>query len=256
MSIPTGWRPGTTPTTLWLPSGRIGIAFLVLLLGPTIAVSSAGEPALEATAGEAAAFFGNAAATWARVAMATSTLGLIGSLWFVTGFGFLLRRAEGDPAWRAAIATLSGTLLAGYGLIDTSWQAASLHGKATASTTSCQPRRPRNQRQVGDVADVSLVRCLGGEVPVEQIRDFLARRLGDRRLHPPPLLVAADAVLTDYPGDPLVVEPLLGCAVVELRGRPRCPDVLSSSWMARIFSASTVSAAARASRAGAPLTQA
>ena len=110
-------------------TGIIGIAFMVFLFGPIIAVSTAGEPGLEATAEQAATFFGNADATWTQVAMAATKIGLIGSLWFVVAFGFLLRRAEGDPAWRSAIATLSGALLGAYGLIDSSWDAASLHGK-------------------------------------------------------------------------------------------------------------------------------
>jgi hypothetical protein len=110
-------------------TGIIGIAFLVLLFGPIIALASADEPALEATAAEAAKYFGNLEATWAQLTMAASTLGMIGSLWFFVAFGFLLRRAEGDPPWRSAIATLSGALLAAYGLIGlSSVGAASLHG--------------------------------------------------------------------------------------------------------------------------------
>lgn len=108
----------------------VGLAFPVLHFGPTVAVSSAGEPALEATAEEAARLLGDGDATWVQVAMATSTLGLIRSLWFVICFGFLLRRAEGGPAWRSTIATLSDTLLAGCGLMDPSWQAAPMHGEA------------------------------------------------------------------------------------------------------------------------------
>ena len=75
-------------------------------------------------------YFGNLEATWAQLTQAASTLGMIGSLWFFVAFGFLLRRAEGDPPWRSAIATLSGVLLAAYGLIGVgaSWEAASLHG--------------------------------------------------------------------------------------------------------------------------------
>ena len=110
-------------------TGIIGIAFLVLLFGPIIALASAGEPALEATAAEAAQYFGNLEATWAQLVMAASTLGMIGSLWFFVAFGFLLGRAEGDPPWRSTIATLSGALLAAYGLIGaSSGEAASLHG--------------------------------------------------------------------------------------------------------------------------------
>jgi hypothetical protein len=109
-------------------TGIIGIAFVVLLFGPIISLASAGEPALEATADEAATYFGNIEATWAQMTMAASTLGMIGSLWFFVAFGLLLRRAEGDPGWRSAIATFSGALLAAYGLIGASWEAASLHG--------------------------------------------------------------------------------------------------------------------------------
>lgn len=89
---------------------------------------SVDEPPLDATAAEAVKYFGNLEATWAQLTMAASTLGMIGSLWFFVAFGFLLRRAEGDPPWRSAIATLSGALLAALGLIGASWEAASLHG--------------------------------------------------------------------------------------------------------------------------------
>ena len=109
-------------------TGIIGITFMVLLFGPIIALSSAGEPPLEATAAEAVKYFSNIEATWAQLTMATSTLGMIGSLWFFVAFGLLLRRAEGDPPWRSTIATLSGALLAAYGLVGASWEAASLHG--------------------------------------------------------------------------------------------------------------------------------
>src|SRR5215217_2563780 len=108
-------------------TGIIGIAFLVLLFGPIIALS-VDEPPLDATAAEAVNNFRNLEATWAQLTMAASTLGMIGSLWFFVAFGFLLRRAEGDPPWRSTIATLSGALLAAYGLLGASWEAASLHG--------------------------------------------------------------------------------------------------------------------------------
>jgi hypothetical protein len=109
-------------------TGIIGIAFIVLLFGPIIALASAGEPPLEATAAEAVEYFGNIEATWAQLVMAASTLGMIASLWFFVAFGILLGRAEGDPPWRSTIATLSGALLTAYGLIGASWEAASLHG--------------------------------------------------------------------------------------------------------------------------------
>jgi hypothetical protein len=114
-------------------TGVIGIVFIVLLFGPIIALSAAGEPPLDATASEAVKYFGNIEATWAQLALATSTLGWIGGLWFFVAFGYLLRRVEGDPPWRSTIATLSGALLAAYGLVGVSVGAASLHGgKVTA----------------------------------------------------------------------------------------------------------------------------
>jgi hypothetical protein len=115
-------------TALARATGIIGIVFMVLLFGPIIALSTAGEPPLDATASEAVKYFGNIEANWAQLALAVSTLGWIGSLWFFVAFGYLLRRVEGDPPWRSTIATLSGGLLAAYGLVGVSLGAASLHG--------------------------------------------------------------------------------------------------------------------------------
>jgi hypothetical protein len=109
-------------------TGIIGIFFVALLFGPIIALSTAGEPPLDATASEAAKYFDKIEATWAQLAIAVSTLGWIGSLWFFVAFGYLLRRVEGDPPWRSSVATLSGALLAAYGLVGVSVAAASLHG--------------------------------------------------------------------------------------------------------------------------------
>jgi hypothetical protein len=109
-------------------TGIIGIVFMVLLFGPIIALSTAGEPPLDATSSEAVKYFGNIEANWAQLALAASTLGWIGSLWFFVAFGYLLRRVEGNLPWRSTIATLSGALLAAYGLVGVSLGAASLHG--------------------------------------------------------------------------------------------------------------------------------
>src|SRR6266542_5396182 len=123
-------RPAMSETYMALAraTGIIGIVFMVLLFGPVIALSTAGEPPLDATASEAVEYFGNIEANWAQLAMAASTLGWIGSLWFFVAFGYLLRRAARDPPWRSTIATLSGALLAAYGLVGVSLGAASLHG--------------------------------------------------------------------------------------------------------------------------------
>jgi hypothetical protein len=109
-------------------TGVIGIVFIVLVFGPIIALSAAGEPPLDATGAEAAKHFADIEATWAQLALAIATLGWIGSLWFFVAFGYLLRRVEGDPPWRSTIATLSGALLAAYGLVGVSVGAASIHG--------------------------------------------------------------------------------------------------------------------------------
>jgi hypothetical protein len=74
-------------------TGIIGIAFVVLLFGPIIALSSADEPPLEASAAEAVNYFRNLEATWAQLTIAASALGMIGGLWFFVAFGFLLARA-------------------------------------------------------------------------------------------------------------------------------------------------------------------
>ena len=115
-------------TRLARTTGILGITSVALLFGPIIALASAGEPSLEATGAEAAEYFGRLDATWPRLVMATGTLGMIGTLWFFVAFGFVLRRAEGDPPWRSTVAMLSGALLAAYGLIGSSTEAASIHG--------------------------------------------------------------------------------------------------------------------------------
>ena len=83
---------------------------------------------MEATGAEAAEYYGRLDASWPRLAMATLTLGMIGTLWFFVAFGSVLRRAEGDPPWRSTVAMLSGALLAAYGLIGSSVESASVHG--------------------------------------------------------------------------------------------------------------------------------
>src|ERR671935_113739 len=80
-------------TALARATGIIGIVFIVLLFGPIIALSTAGEPPLDATASEAVRYFGNIEANWAQLAIAASTLGWIGSLWLiVAGLGLVAAR--------------------------------------------------------------------------------------------------------------------------------------------------------------------
>lgn len=97
---------------------------MVVLFTPIIAISSLGEPPLEADSGDIATFFHNADAGWVEAAEATASLGMLAFLWFVVGLALLLRRAEGEPAWRSTIVLVSGVLVAAYGVLDASWDAA------------------------------------------------------------------------------------------------------------------------------------
>lgn len=72
--------------------------------------------------------------------------------------------------------------------------------------------------------NVDPVRCVGGEVPVQQVRHSCVGLFGDGRADPAASAVAGDAVLGHDPPDPLVVDPLTGWStVVELGGDPRPP---------------------------------
>ena len=115
-------------STLARTTGVAAIAAVVLLFGPIIAISTAGEPPFDATQDEAATFFRNAAVGWVHAAEATASIGMLVFLWFVVGLATLLRRVEGEPAWRSTVALVSGTLLAAYGALDASWDAAANRG--------------------------------------------------------------------------------------------------------------------------------
>jgi hypothetical protein len=106
-------------------TGVTGLITVGLLFGPIIAISSLGEPPFVATAEQARTFFVNGSVAWAQTATAVTALAGIGFVWFVVGFALVLGRAEGTPPWRSAIALVSGVLVAGYLLVDASWEAAS-----------------------------------------------------------------------------------------------------------------------------------
>ncbi len=110
-------------------SGWVGLVGAVLLFGAIIPLGSLGEPPLEATTKEAAAFIRNAAeAGWVQPVEAVGALGMIGLLWFLVGVAVLLRRAEGDPPWRSTVALASAVLLPAYYLVNASWAAAVRRG--------------------------------------------------------------------------------------------------------------------------------
>lgn len=105
-------------------TGVVGLFGVVALFVPIIAVASVGEPGFEASAAEALTFFRNAQVGWVRAIMPMAGLGMLAVLWFVVGLTRLLGRAEGDPPWRSTIALVSGVILAVYGILDASWDAA------------------------------------------------------------------------------------------------------------------------------------
>lgn len=110
-------------------TGAAALVAVVLLFAPIIAISTVGEPAFDATNEEAAEFFRNTDTPWIAAAEATASVGMLAFLWFVVGLTTLLRRVEGEPAWRSTVALVSGTLGAAYGVIDASWDAAGNRGQ-------------------------------------------------------------------------------------------------------------------------------
>jgi hypothetical protein len=110
----------------WLArvTGLVGLFGAVALSAPMIAVAAAGEPGFEATAQEALTFFRNAHVGWVRALAPLAGLAMLAILWFVVGITRLLGRAEGEPHWRSTIALVSGVIVAVYGILDSSWDAA------------------------------------------------------------------------------------------------------------------------------------
>ena len=110
-------------------TGWAGLAGMVLIFVPIIAMASLGEPAFDATREEAAAFFRNTAkSSWADAAGTVALLGLVALTCFIVGLCLLLRPAEGDPPWRSTVALVFGGLFAAYLFTDTSWDAAGNRG--------------------------------------------------------------------------------------------------------------------------------
>jgi hypothetical protein len=105
-------------------TGVVALVAVLLLFAPIIAISTLGEPDFDASGEEAAEFFRNGATAWIAAAEATAAIGMLLFLWFVVGLTTLLRRVEGEPAWRSTVALVSGTLVAAYGVIDASWDTA------------------------------------------------------------------------------------------------------------------------------------
>ena len=122
MSQPDPWA------TLARATGGAGLAGIVLIFPPIIAMSTLGEPAFDATREEAAAFFRNTAESSWVDSGTVALLGLVALTWFMVGLCLLLRRAEGEPPWRSTTALVFGALFAAYLFTNASWEAAGNHG--------------------------------------------------------------------------------------------------------------------------------
>jgi hypothetical protein len=109
-------------------TGIVGLVAVVLLFTPIIAISTLGEPAFDGSRDEVAAFFRAADTPWVTAGGATVAIGMLAFLWFAVGLSTLLRRIEGEPAWRSTVVLVSGTIVAAYGIIDASWDAAANRG--------------------------------------------------------------------------------------------------------------------------------
>lgn len=106
----------TAPTShavAWQRLGRItgaaGLAAVVLILVPVV-VGTRPEPAFNAAAAEVLAYYRSSETVAAPFRSFVFTVGLVTFVWFVGALSTLLRRVEGEAAWRSAIAMGSGVL--------------------------------------------------------------------------------------------------------------------------------------------------
>jgi uncharacterized membrane protein len=106
----------TAPTShaaAWHRLGRItgvaGLAAVVLILVPVV-VGTRPEPAFNAAAAEVLAYYRSSETVAAPLRSFVFTVGLVTFVWFVGALSTLLRRVEGEAAWRSAIAMGSGVL--------------------------------------------------------------------------------------------------------------------------------------------------
>lgn len=114
-----------TTTRIARLTGILGLLSVVLLFGSTIAISTVGEPEFMTTPAVAASFFQATGAGWAQATMAVTSVAGIALLWFVAGLTTLLRHHERGLPWLSSTALGSGLLVAGYAVLDSSWEAAS-----------------------------------------------------------------------------------------------------------------------------------
>lgn len=106
-------------------TGVTGLLTIPLVFVPTIALSTLGEPPLDARADETVAFLTNLAeSSWAPVASVAQSVAVLVLLWWAAAFTHVMRRAEGEPSWRSTAALASIVILAGHVVLESSFQAA------------------------------------------------------------------------------------------------------------------------------------
>ncbi len=106
-------------------TGVTGLLTIPLVFVPTIALATLGEPPLDAGVDETVAFVTNLAeSSWAPVATVLQAVAVLVLLWWAAAFTHLMRRAEGEPSWRATAALASMVIFAGQVVLESSFQAA------------------------------------------------------------------------------------------------------------------------------------
>ena len=109
---------------LTLTAGISGLACIVMIFVPLIA-GSAQEPDFRGSTEEVQAFLRSVSGPIHEFRVFMFVMGVVAFLWFAITLALVLRRAEGDPPWRSAIAAGSGLLLVALVLLG-SFQAATL----------------------------------------------------------------------------------------------------------------------------------
>ena len=112
------------PMSLLRGIGVTGLVGTVLLFASVIA-GSPGEPPLDASTAEAAAYIKGLDASWIQAVEALGDIAMMVLLGFMVSFSLFLRRYEGPFPVRSTMAMLSGTLFSAYVVLDPAGQAGS-----------------------------------------------------------------------------------------------------------------------------------
>jgi hypothetical protein len=107
-------RTDAAQRRLFRVTGIAGLASIVLIF--VAVVGTRDEPSFTATATQFLAYYRSPDTVATPFRSFLFTVGLVTFVWFVVGLSILLRRAEGEAAWRWAIAMGSGVLFVALGL--------------------------------------------------------------------------------------------------------------------------------------------